>query len=396
MGFRRFSVKFLILLALFVGLNALIWFGWTQKITNQHRSGGDLLRIGYILDHVAKREKIDDLPSRHMEMKDYRGGTVDIITVGDSFSVGGGSGRNSYYQDYIATLQGLTVLNVPSDIIGGGDFDSAPVITLSKLINSGYLDVIKPKYLLLESSERLAIQRLTKFFSLQSTDTIKEINSSFSKQPSEDKKPKEGIFDFHFINNGNWKFIGNNLQYRFRDKAWGSKVIISKLTRRAFSIDQGDLLIFHIDDIYNGRFSTPAGIAEANQNLNLLASALRAKNITLIFMPVVNKFNLYEPLLSRHRYPKSIFFEELRKLPKDYLLIDTKIILAQAVEKGELDIFHADDTHWSYKASQRIFSSVRLTTNSNLLQIKANKVMLQKARPNILQTKTGQTGAFTQ
>jgi hypothetical protein len=86
---------------------------------------------------------------------------------------------------------------------------------------------------------------------------------------------------------------------------------------------------------------------------------LRQKGITLIFMPVVDKLNLYRPIMKNDIYPRSIFFEELRTLPKEYILVDTKAILSKAIEEGELDLFHQDDTHWTWKASQRIFSSVR-------------------------------------
>ena len=158
-----------------------------------------------------------------------------------------------------------------------------------------------------------------------------------------------------------WKFIGNNLQYLFSDKAVGSKVIISKLNRRFFSSDQGDQLIFHKEDAKHTKYSTPAGVAEANQNLNRLAAVLKTKGITLVFMPIVNKLNLYEPYLRKQRYPRSIFFEELRKLPKEYLLIDTKEILSRALEKGELDIYHQGDSHWTWKASEAIFSSIRIS-----------------------------------
>jgi hypothetical protein len=82
-------------------------------------------------------------------------------------------------------------------------------------------------------------------------------------------------------------------------------------------------------------------------------------------MPIVDKLNLYEPYLLQHRYPRSIFFEELRKLPRDYLLIDTKEILSRSLEKGELDIFHQDDSHWTWKASQAIFSTIRISELSH-------------------------------
>jgi hypothetical protein len=360
MGFRRFTVWFFIILVVFVGINALIWFGWTREITDPRRNAGDLLRIGYVLGHVSQRQDVNDLPLRHIKIDQYNRQPVDMVTIGDSFSVGGGGGRNRYYQDYIASFQGLTVLNVPVDVIHGNVGEYATIITLSKLINSGYLDLIKPKYLLLESVERFAIQRFTNNFSLKPTATIEEIAHRFREQHSDEKRTRDDQFLFCFINNGNWKFIGNNAQYLFRDKALGSKVIISRLKRRLFSTNQGDQLVFYSDDIKNCKLSTPASVAEANRNLNLLAAVLKPKGITLVFMPVVNKLNLYEPYLQQHHYPKSIFFEELRKLPKDYLFIDTKEILARALERGELDLFHQDDSHWTCKASETIFSTIRI------------------------------------
>ena len=361
MGFRRFTVGFLSFLVIFVGINALVWFGWTREITDPRRNAGDLLRIGYILGHVAPRQNIDDLPRRHIRASEYRKQPVDMVTVGDSYSMGGGGGRNSHYQDYIASLQGLTVLNAPVTGTFGIAGGYAPVLALSRLINSGYLDIIKPKYVLLESGERYAIQRLTSEFTMQVTATIEEIEHTFGKQRADDKQAKNSFFDLHFINDGNFKFIGNNLQYLFSDRALGSMVIISKLNRRFFSSGQGDKLIFHSEDAKNTRYSTPAGVAEANQNLNRLAAVLKTKGITLVFMPIVNKLNLYEPYLQKQRYPRSIFFEEVRKLPKEYLLIDTKDILSRALDKGELDIYHSDDSHWTWKASQAIFSAVRIS-----------------------------------
>jgi len=368
MGFRSFTIRFFILVITFVGLNALIWFGWTKELTDPHRNAGDLLRIGYILGHVSQRQNVDDLPKRHIRMDQYNGQPIDLMTVGDSFSMGGGGGRNKYYQDYIASLQGMTVLsvpNLPSNTAAAEEIDAAPVTTLAKLINSGYLDKVKPKYLLLESVERFTINRLTRHLSLKETAAIEDVERIFSKQPAAEKREVTAAFDLHFINNGNWKFIGNNLQYLFRDEAKGSKVFISKLNRRFFSSAPGNRLIFYVDDIKSSKLSTPASVAEANQNLNRLAAVLKAKGITLIFMPIVDKLDLYHPYLVTNRYPQNSFFEELRKLPKDYLYIDTKAILSAALEKGELDIYHQDDSHWTWKASEAIFSSIKIPELTN-------------------------------
>jgi hypothetical protein len=79
-------------------------------------------------------------------------------------------------------------------------------------------------------------------------------------------------------------------------------------------------------------------------------------------MPAVDKYELYRDLIvpaDLGRAPRSIFFEELRKLPKSYRFIDTKALLEEELKRGELDIFYADDSHWSWKAPQKIFETVR-------------------------------------
>ena len=63
-------------------------------------------------------------------------------------------------------------------------------------------------------------------------------------------------------------------------------------------------------------------------------------------MPCVDKYNLYSDYVVNNPYPRSIFFEKLRMLPKKYFFIDTKAILAAKLCKGEKDVFYADETHW--------------------------------------------------
>jgi len=76
-------------------------------------------------------------------------------------------------------------------------------------------------------------------------------------------------------------------------------------------------------------------------------------------MPSVDKYNLYSRFIVDNPYPDSRFFEELRKLPKRYVFIDTKKLLLGELERGEKDLFYPDDTHWSWKAPKRIFSEIR-------------------------------------
>jgi hypothetical protein len=363
---RRFFITLATCGAVFVLVNLLIWKQWTEVLLSPRYEGGDLSRLGLISGVKKIRKTYDDLPVRHVEMKAYRGEKVDMITIGDSFSVGGGEGRNKYYQDYIATNNDMSVLNIPTYKFKFMVFNAMPVSTLAALFNAGWLDRIRPRYVLIETAERYAIPRLVTHFDLNVQVKQEELERYFSSVSLGGSLNQ----DISFINEGNFKFLYYSLMYKFSEHAFRRLVVKTQLKKPMFSGKQGDLLLFHGDDIQQSSLATRQNIQIANDNLNALARLLRTKGITLVFMPVVDKLNLYRSFVKNDAYPRSIFFEELRKLPKEYLFIDTKAILTTAIEEGELDLFHQDDTHWTWKASQRIFSSVRFSTIST-----SNKVV---------------------
>ena len=345
MNHRFFTICFFVIFCMFIGLNSIIWLTWTKDITSPLRKGGDLLRLGYIHGFVAPRPQPHNLSRLHIEVKDFTLKRVDMVTVGDSFSVG----KSGCYQDHLASSLNISILNIPTP----KDLSFYPVPMLAKLINSGYLDRVKPKYLLLQTAEREAINRLVYGFSLTDLATVEELDREFHGGGRE-TTPLDLDRNLNFINNGNWKFVANNIQYRFRDKAFDSKVVVSKMNRPFFSTERGNILFFHKDDIKAVHKATPQTMAKLNCNLNLLADILSTKGITLIFMTAPDKLTLYEPYLKNRNYPKSTFFEELRKLPKRYTFIDTKQILTQEIAAGVQDLYYQDDTHWSWKASEAI------------------------------------------
>ena len=101
--------------------------------------------------------------------------------------------------------------------------------------------------------------------------------------------------------------------------------------------------------------SNPVSIRDLNNNLNALAAILETKGCQLVFMPAPDKLTLYRPFLrNKNKYPESTFFEELRKLPKNYRFIDTKEILLKELTTGSQDLYHQGDTHWTWKAATAI------------------------------------------
>ena len=355
-GYKRFATSLVCYIFLFLLVNGIVWKCGTEILLTKKYDGGDLARMSYLQCMKEHQRKSDDLPVRHLEMKDFTGQPVDVLTIGDSFSIGGGEGRNSYYQDYLASINNFTVLNVypyPSDdrIMG-----FAPLTTLSILYNSGYLDMIRPKYVLIQSVERYCIPRFAPPFSFTQSASREDIAKFYADKGFVDPNylPKVG-----FINQGNFKFLYYNFMYLFSDNAFRRLVYKKRLTKPLFSVNGGRTLIFHGDDLHDLPLATPETVRKLNNNLNRLSDILAGKGIRLIFMPVVDKYNLYSDFIVGNRYPRSIFFEELRPLPRRYQLIDTKAILLEELKKEEKDVFRADDTHWSWRASQAVFEKVK-------------------------------------
>jgi len=344
---EAFAKGFLLFLAFFIALNFVIWKFRTEALFGNRYDGGDLARLGYVVDSKHFRINCDDLPARHVDIDDYRGQKIDLVTIGDSFSQGMGGGKNRFYQDYIASRNNLTVLNVrPYEPFGS-------LSTLIILLNNGSLDKIRPRFIILESAEKHCIERFSgaiDFDANMSMQSLEKLKST---------KYVEPYFELSFINNGNLKYLLYNALRLFSPNGYLLRTYLVELNKPCFSVKNEDRLLFYDHDIKRIADVNDAAVASMNANLNTLADRLGKRNIRLYFMPIVDKYNLYSEYIVENSYPRSDFFEKLRRQPKKYVLIDTKALLAPEVRKGERDIYYADDTHWGWKASDTIFRTVR-------------------------------------
>jgi len=301
---------------------------------------GDLARMSYQIDMIVKKKLQFTLPKSFIYDKTYTKQNIDLITVGDSFSHGGGGGTNSYYQDYLSSIYNLNVLNV--EPINAYDY----IQTAALLYNKNFLKERKTKYLLLQSIERFAISRFAQDMNLTAEDDDIKISP---------KTLKIKHLPVKIISTANYKIPFYYFAYKFKENAQ-KNIYKLALTKHLFSLNKKKVLIFH-DDIKNIPQFTKDNVIKLNRNLNRLASLLQKQNVKLIFMPTPDKYDLYYRYLKDNKHPKNPFFDLLRPLKKDYIFIDTKKILEPYLEKGTLDIYHVDDTHWTYKASEAIANS---------------------------------------
>ena len=354
MIYKKFSKIFFVAISIFVIINLLIWTFFTKEIltNNSDKYTGDLSRMSYLSHLNFERKDLRNLDRKMLDTNSYNFEDIDMITIGDSFSNGGAGGENRYYQDYLATKLDFNILNLHNLPNSRNSLE-----TIVYLYNSGFLERTKVKYILIECVQWGIIDRFSFDLDTSKTMNIDEISEiyGFNKK---DQEIKENLLpDVSFINTGNFKFMTYNLLYNFSDKAFFSSVHKFKLDDYFFSLDSKDF-IFYKNDVRYLRKINENSLNVVNENLNLLSNLLKKSDIKLIFMPAVNKYDLYYPYIVKNKYPKDPFFDMYRKLKKDYIFVNTKEILTKEIKKKEKDIFYIDDAHWSYKASDVITSEL--------------------------------------
>jgi hypothetical protein len=306
---------------------------------------GDLGRMSYLTQSLTVRKNEQNLSSKHIDYsKDID--SIDILTIGDSFSNGGGGGRNKYYQDYISTQQNLIVMNIQSSNKGF-------IETVLILDSAGILDKLKPKSIILQSVERYAVSRYSKKIDWEIG--LQKYSLLFLNKKYKIISPLPS-----FITNINYNALLYLILYNYDDNAFFSQIYISDMSKAMFSCQDKNKLLFYVQDLTNIPLSNVKSISLLNDNLNKLQKILDKKGIQLYFMPSVDKYNLYSKYIHNNNYPKSTFFERLRSLKKDYKFIDTKNILENMLDNNITDVYYSDDSHWSYKASKEIFKEVKL------------------------------------
>jgi len=331
------------LLSIFILFHFTIWNIYTKSIfdISQNNMVGDLSRLSYSTKSIVLREIQKPL---FFNLSNWDGKAVDLLTIGDSFSNGGGG---LYYQNFIIQTQKLRILNIEKI-----DNSSSYIETISILNNNGELAKINPKSILIESIERKCIDRLTKDVDFNKTNSTIFTNIKTKKYNHTNKKIKK----ISFINNSNYNAFLYNLLYPLNEHAYFSKIYKASLDKKLFTNATPYTLLYYDNDLKSIDNSTYENIKILNENLNKLTKILNKKNIKLYFMPTVDKYNLYSKHIVDNKHKNSTFFEFLRKENKLYFFIDTKKILTQKLLKK--DLYWADDTHWNKKAIEETFKNI--------------------------------------
>ena len=345
---RKYVICVASLLYVFMILNLVLWHFAVKEIFTQ----GDLNRLGGFASTEPLMEKVK-YSKRHTPLGEYiRSGkkeSFDVITLGDSFSEGIGATlpiNGTGYQDYLVNKYGIRVLNA-------GITENC-VEDLYILLNSGIIDEVRPKAIILESAAREVQHRLG-MQEIQPESITKEMSERYLRglRANASSLSLASGFMPSIMVQANMKFISYKLYHIMNPECLSFSVYINELSRNLFSNPGYEHILVNFIGDFN-YLGLPLDAETANMNLNKAAKILREKNIQPIFFAAADKYDLYYPYIINHNgRPENNFFPEIRKVsPKDYVFIDTMKMFREALERGEQDIYCFNDTHWSSKGIQ--------------------------------------------
>ena len=337
---KKYFYSLAMILFAFMALNLAMWHLFSKKIF----IGGDLSRMGSFAG-TDSLTPLADYSRRHIEFRDYIRSenleSFDIITLGDSFTNGVGG---NYYQDYLTDKYGLSVLNFR--------IRENPIEDLYILINSGLLYELKPRVIILESVARYVNSRLGRT-EIQA-NSVKSDIVPYPANNNASQNLAAGLFAPIMIQ-ANYNYVHGKFYSLSHPEQLSPAVYINTLDRKFFTNpgQENILLSYHEDLIYMHEAFNPAMI---HANLNNAAKILHEKNIKLVFMPCVDKYDLYFPyIINKHGRPENNLFAELDSMPgKNYIFVNTKKILRKALERGEKDLYWFGDTHWSWRGFEMV------------------------------------------
>lgn len=322
---------------------AFYYFGSVEK--------GDLLRMGNLFDQTQKyrtifekdfSQKVEYTKLSHVTNEQ----SFDVLTIGDSFSQ-----QQAYgYQNYLSKEESVKVLHYDEPVSG--------IQTLHSILNGDLFDKIKIKYVLIQCVERKIVSNVNNLDKQKiiRLNDFKENHTFESYKTASLKLFAKSTIRFPFY----------NLFYLFNERAYFSKVYKVKTTMDFFSTGKKELLFYSDDLRFLSRNNDESKVRLLNDELNSLALKLEKRNIQLIVLPSPDKFDIYYDYIEhKESYPRPLFFDIMSKQEKNYIYIDTKQVINNALEDIN-DLYFYDDTHWSPIASKLMAKEIHkeITKNS--------------------------------
>jgi hypothetical protein len=331
-AFRRYSVA-LVGVALATLGSILAMALWLAPLKNQEL--GDLARIGWYSNNLwSFRKPIAEFAQPLYKVVKQYDKYSDVYILGDSFSLR----PHQSWPNYLASA------GISSQVVGIGD---EPDRSVEELVASPLFQERPPKVVVYASVERAFQWRMERIYAdcAQPAVPRPEIKIEPGLQRNlagrEVLQPMKGDLSEDQITYAR-DFIVKNLDRRLFAKRW--QVYDRSLKAARFSSVVADRVLLISDDAEKA-YWTEADLAHMRCVLRSFQNKVQANAKTLfVVMVIPDKLSVYHAdLVDPASQPVSI-------IPRleDPALLSTRLdrALRAAVERGEIDVYLPNDTHW--------------------------------------------------
>ena len=322
----------------FVGMAVYLW------VINDN--SGDLMRLGLINSGPEYTDSIRSrlLPEVYYSSQDderlLRLDTCGVLVIGDSFSHGGGVGKQGDYVNYLAYESGRkVVVYTPSD-----PSLSSPMQVAYDVLNLGFVDSSNVKNLVVQEVERYLVGRHSSFTTLHTT--IPRIEKKEEQQEPASKpspSPLLRVKDYLF-----YHLFGAN------------PILKARLSRPVFGGVQPDMLYFYNEDVKMGFDATGERRSQVVDCYRQVIEAARQRGVNLILLVAADKYDTYQNYIARNPYPSKTLNEDIQQwmAPELDYFVFSKQVLQPYIEQGVKDVYLFNDTHWSPASSHLIAGEI--------------------------------------
>lgn len=320
-----FSIPLLLLVANFIFLSC------------KKEQTGDLAKIGHVFFDNNYHERLTNiLDSSFVSDVDFAElpDSSIILCFGDSFS-----NRRPYrFQNAVGQQLNSKVYNVLYNL------DYCPEDAALSFLTFAPQEKM-PQIIIVESVERYMIPRL---YWLNFNDTP-SLECFYTGKKHSTSAPKKN-YDEEFFN------------YYQRLTNSEPQIIVSQLDKHCFSLtDNSQKLYSFFEDTIHYTLEQQQGSIE---NIGRLHKLAKARNVSLFYLAIPNKSTVYaKHVVGRHQFFTPLDNPDLfDTMPYVFTPLE---MLRQQVEEDSLDIYFADDTHWTPKTARKVGIKLSEIISSN-------------------------------
>lgn len=354
---KRFLIKIsytvLPVWLLLVGMAAYLWFSDDNT--------GDLMRLGLIDSGPEYTDSIRAslLPQvyyeRHGSDSLLLADSCDVLVIGDSFSHGGGVGKQGDYVNYLAHDSGRRVVVY----VSGDPTTTSPMQVAYDLMDRGVVDSTHIKNLVIEEVERYLVDRHCGFDARpERTITSSSAGAEALLKAEAGENPAAGVALTQQPQAGPLQRVRDYVFYHLFGR---NPIYKARLSRPMFGGKEPDVLYFYNEDI------TRAVEIDAKRRDQIVdcyrhvMDMAQRRGVNLVLLVACDKYDLYQDFIVDNPYPARTLNEDIQRwMTPDELqrFVFSKQILHPLVEQGVKDVYLFNDTHWSPASSRLVAREV--------------------------------------